>query len=368
MEMRTLKKRRRFLRKTLALPLYSWKEPIEENRKTVEYTIIQRDAHAFQQPVSAEHIQAMCQRAFGPGVLIRSVIELGSGQFNNTYLLDLAGRDPVVLRVAPSPERAVFWHERFLMRRELAMQPLLAPIAPLLPTILMSDCSHQILDRDYLFQRWISGTLWWNVEAELAAEEHDELWRQFGHLVHTIASVQAESFGLVQCGPRYPFWSLTIVDWLARSIADAEYMCVESAALRRLLELACEHIAILDEITCPRLLHGDLWLFNLLIERTVEGPRIVGVLDADRGSWGDPLADWTFFLLERRATPQEQSLFWKGYGERPDTGQGARLRSLFYQGLHHGKILSVASRDGNKRAVHKASQALAEVVYTFQHI
>src|SRR5215831_11559927 len=125
----------------------------------------------------------MCERAFGQGVVIHSVRELGSGQFNNTYLLDLSGRDRVVLRVAPSPERAVFWHERFLMRRELAMQPLLAPIAPLIPTILMSDWSHEILDRDYLFQRWISGTLWWDVEAELTAYEHDELWCQFGHLV-----------------------------------------------------------------------------------------------------------------------------------------------------------------------------------------
>lgn len=334
----------------------------------MEYTFIQRDAHAFQQPVAAEHIQAMCERAFGHRVVIHSVRELGSGQFNNTYLLDLAGHDPVVLRVAPSPVRTVFWHERFLMRRELAMQPLLVTIAPLLPTILMSDCSHEILDRDYLFQRRISGTLWWDVEAELTAEEHDELWCQFGRLVHTIASVQAESFGLVQCGPRFPFWSLTLFDWLARTFADAEYMCVETTALRRLLEFACEHIAILDEITCPRLLHGDLWLFNLLIERTAEGSRIVGVLDADRGSWGDPLADWTFFLLERRATPQEQALFWKGYGGRPDAGQGTRLRSLMYQGLHHGKILSVASRDGNKRAVHKASQALAEVVHTLQHM
>lgn len=149
----------------------------------MEYTIIQRDVQAFQQPVSVKHIETMRQLAFGPRVLILSVRELGSGQFNNTYLLDLAGRDPVVLRVTPSPERTVFWRERFLMRRELAMQPLLVPIVPLLPTILMSDCSHQILDRDYLFQRWISGTLWWDVEAELAAEERDELWRQFGHPV-----------------------------------------------------------------------------------------------------------------------------------------------------------------------------------------
>jgi hypothetical protein len=123
--------------------------------KEVEYN--GRRSQSGSPPVVSEHIQAMCEPAFGQGVVIHSVRELGGGQFNNTYLLDLAEHAPMVLRVAPAPERAVFWHERFLMRRELAMQPFLAPIAPLLPTILMSDFTHQVLTRDYLFQRWIYG-------------------------------------------------------------------------------------------------------------------------------------------------------------------------------------------------------------------
>ena len=334
----------------------------------MEYTIIHRDALAFQQPVAPEHIQAMCERAFGQGVLIHSVRELGGGQFNNTYLLTLAGQAPVVLRVAPSPKRTVFWHERFLMRRELAMQPFLAPIDPLLPTVLMSDCTHQVLARDYLFRRWIPGELWWGVATELTTEEHDKLWCQFGRLVRTISSVQGDAFGIVQYGPQYSSWSLTLFDWLARTITDADYMCVDTTLLHHLLEFACDHDHILDEITCPRLLNGDLWLFNLLIQRAGEGPRIVGVLDADRGSWGDPFADWTFFLLERRATAKEQALFWHGYGERPEAEPGVRLRSLVYQGLHQGKILSVARRDGNERALNKAALALAEVVYTLEHL
>jgi Phosphotransferase enzyme family len=125
--------------------------------------------------------------------------------------------------------------------------------------------------------------------------------------------VLGEAFGLVQYGPQYPTWSLTLLDWVERTIADAVNTSLDAALLCRLWDLARDHTALLDEITCPQLLHGDLWLFNLLIERTKEGPRIVGVLDADRGSWGDPLADWTFFLLSRRARPQEQALFWQAY-------------------------------------------------------
>ncbi len=289
----------------------------------MEYTIVHRDPQAFQQAVSLEHMKAMCERAFGQGTPADSVRELDGGQFNNTYLIELAERDPVILRVAPPPERCIFWHERFLMRRELAMRPFLAPIAQLLPSIIMADFTHQVLDRDYMFQSWMPGAVWSEVNKDLTPEEHEDLWRQFGRLVKAISSVQGEAFGLVQYGSQFPTWSLTLIR--------------------------------------PRLLHGDLWLFNLLIQRTKDGPRIVGVLDADRGSWGDPLADWTFFLLSRRASPQEQALFWQEYGQ-PVAGPGALFREQVYKGLHQGKILSVARRDGNERAVNRAYRALAEAV------
>lgn len=330
----------------------------------MQYTIVHRDPQAFQQAVALEHIKAMCKRAFGQGTPINSVRELDGGQFNNTYLIELADYDPVILRVAPPPERAVFWHERFLMRRELAMQPFLAPIAPLLPTILMTDFTHQILERDYLFQRWMPGELWLDVQQDLTPQEHDDLWRQFGRLVQAISSVQGEAFGLVQ-GSQFPTWSLALIEWLERTIADADNSFLDTALLCRLLAIVRDHTGFLDEMARPRLLHGDLWLFNLLIERNQDGARIVGVLDADRGSWGDPLADWTFFLLPRRASPQEQALFWQAYGQ-PGAGPGALFRAQVYQGLHQGKILSVARRDGNERALKRASRALADVVNALQ--
>src|SRR5260370_35332617 len=123
----------------------------------MEYTIVHRDPQAFQQSVPPEHMKAMCERAFGQATSIELVRELDGGQFNNTYLIELAERDPLILRVAPPPERSIFWHERFLMRRDLPMQPFLAPIAPLIPTIVMTDFTHHIVDRDYIFQRWMPG-------------------------------------------------------------------------------------------------------------------------------------------------------------------------------------------------------------------
>ncbi|HEX6479607.1 MAG TPA: aminoglycoside phosphotransferase family protein [Ktedonobacteraceae bacterium] len=331
----------------------------------IEYTVVRRYPDAFQQPVALEEIVAMCKRTFGQGIRITLVKELEGGQFNNTYLISLLNRDPIILRVAPSPKRCIFWHEQGLMRQELAMQPLLAPIAPLLPTIIMADFTHQIIDRDYLFQAYMSGTAWVDINRDLTLSEHDGLWRQFGRLVRTISSVQGSAFGLVQGGPQFPRWSLTVIDWLERTIADARSASLDTGLLCKLLELVRCNTLLLDEITQPSLLHGDLWWFNLLIGREEQGPRIAAVLDADRGSWGDPLADWTFFLLPHRATPQEQSIFWQEYGQ-PATSPGAWFRASVYRGLHAGKILSVAWRDGNARALNKAYRTLGNVVETLE--
>src|SRR5437763_17040287 len=83
------------------------------------------------------------------------------------------------------------------------------------------------------------------------------------------------------------------------------------------------------------------------------------MLTVDHGAI--PLVDWTFFLLSRRASPQEQALFWQEYG-LPEAGPETLFRAQVYKGLHQGKILSVARRDGNERMVNRAYRALAEAV------
>ncbi len=331
----------------------------------VEYTFVHREPEAFQQPISFDEIKVMCERAFGQRTAILSITELGDGQFNNTYLIRLLDQGSVILRVAPSITHCIFWHEEFLMRRELSIQPFLAPIAPLLPRTLVTDFTHQLIDRDYMFQSYMPGETWLTFRENLTPEEHDDLWRQFGRLVKTISSVQGDTFGLVHHGPQFSRWSPVVIDWLQRTIIDAKNTNMDAILLHTLLSIVCRNTSLLDEITHPRLLHGDLWLFNLLFERKEDGPRITAVLDADRGSWGDPLADWTFFLLSRRGSLHEQALFWQEYG-KPEQDVGARFRQQVYEGLHQGKILSVAARDRNARVVSKAHDALGKVVTVLQ--
>jgi hypothetical protein len=88
------------------------------------YTRIERTANAFQQPVELEQILDMCQRAFGEMREVIAVRELGGGGFNNIYRVEMAGMQPVILRVAPQPKKLTNTCGATLMRIEIFIKPL----------------------------------------------------------------------------------------------------------------------------------------------------------------------------------------------------------------------------------------------------
>jgi aminoglycoside phosphotransferase (APT) family kinase protein len=298
----------------------------------MEYSIIERPPDTFQLPVAREHIIAMCRRAFGEEVEIESVKELDGGLCNNTYLVRISGMLPVILRVAPHPARQIR-DAQDLMRNELASLPFLAPIAPLVPRVLMADFTRQILERDYMFQAFMEGEQWERVKHEFSSEEKKVLWRQLGAITKKIHSVQGEIFG--RFGRQFSCWSLSVIDWFTNVIRDLDNAGLDTTDIRSLLDIAQDHHSLLDEINRPHFLHGDLWMVNILVKRDEAGvPGITGVLDSDGASWGDPMADWTMFLLHLNAGT-ESDAFWEIYGE-PEKSPGAQFRSLVYQGGHLG--------------------------------
>jgi aminoglycoside phosphotransferase (APT) family kinase protein len=300
---------------------------------SVEYTIIKRSSDSFQQPITREHLIAMCQRAFGEAIQIESAKELKGGLYNNTYLIHINGMAPVILRVSPHPARQ-FHIERNLMRNEHASLPFLAPIAPLLPRILMADFTHQLVKRDYLFQTYMEGEQWAQVMDEFTSEEKKMLWRQLGSITKKIHAVQGDHFGNSALDSHFSSWSLTVMDWLTTIIRDLENVQLDATDVRSILDSAQANQKLLDEITQPCLLHGDLWTVNILVKRSEEGPQIVAILDSDRTSWGDPMADWTMFLLDRNVGT-EVDAFWQTYGQ-PERDLGAQFRTLIYQGRYLG--------------------------------
>ena len=226
-------------------------------------------------------------------------------------------------------------HDDVLLRQEYQMQPFFAPIAPLMPQTLMADFTHQLLDRDYLFQTYIRGTSWSDLHDRLTTEQQMALYRELGTITRQIHAVTGQAFGARDGSFRT--WSETIINGLERVVAIQEQYQLDSRDVRVVLAIAQTHAHILDAITQPHLLHGDLWHQNVLVDWISDTPQIVGVLDTGFASWGDPPLDWTLIRLSL-SPPTESASFWETYGPL-DLSAGAQFRTMIYQARSLGVSL-----------------------------
>ena len=281
-----------------------------------------REPGAFQQPVSAAEISALLARTLGEDVRAARVTELATGTYNNTYRVDLEDGDSVVLRVAPPPS---LQHrgDRQAMRNEHAATPLLAGLGRLVPQTLAVDFTHEVLGRDALVQELLPGVSASAVVLSWQPARRAELFRALGTVTRTVHSVRGTAFGRV-AGPTRTAWSVATAEHLLDLAADLDDLGGDGTEIRRVADAAERHADELDELSVPRLLHGDLWLLNVLV--AVDGDtRITGVLDHDAACWGDPAGDWTLEKI-REGAVTERDAFWETYGPPPDTSP---VRTLF---------------------------------------
>jgi aminoglycoside phosphotransferase (APT) family kinase protein len=330
----------------------------------VDFRPTERAADAFQQSITEDQALAMCRRAFGDQVQPVSVVELGLGAYNSTYriALDRAGRDwdkTVILRVAPEPGRQTR-AERSLMRNEYASAPYLAPIAALMPRTIMVDFTHEVVGRDYLFQTLLDGVAAPDRLPAYPRPEWASFFAQLGTLHRRIHQVRGDSFGWV-AGPRFPRWLDAYRSSLADVAAALGSAGLDAADIEEAADLAGRQSAIFDEITQPRLLHGDLWTANVMISPTAAEPTVTGICDCDRGSWGDPAADWGIFRASQRPGT-ERDAFWETYGPLPATPAAAQ-RARFYQILHHATLrLEVHRSQGMTDEVRDSYATISELL------
>ena len=287
---------------------------------------VERASEAFQQSLTAEQITAMARRAFGESTEVLSAIELGDGSYNNTYRVALASGPESILRVAPEPARQLR-AERAFMRNEHAAAPYFAPIATLLPRTLCVDFTHDLIGRDYMFQTIVPG-----IPAREGLEKYPrERWRPFfrdlGAITKRIHAVRGTYFGPV-IGPAFAHWSMAIIASLADIVADLDDQGLDAADARELVGIAAANKAILDEVSEPRLLHGDLWTINVMVEPDAPEPTVSGLFDCDRVTWGDPESDWAIYRAAGRPGT-ERDAFWETYGPLDDSPHARWRRQLY---------------------------------------
>ena len=308
---------------------------------------IDRSSTDFQQPVDEVALRRAVVDAL-PGRSVREVVELDSGLFNNTYRID-ADDSAFVLKVAPRSETPVYFVERHLMERERTIAPRLRAAHPLVPEYLSF---FEVDGRSAFLQRFVSGRLWHAVESELTQEENAALWRQLGAFARTVHSETGDRFGYPAPFVDAPSWS----GFIERNTEGLVEDCRRDGRLYREVEEFVEWLPRfrehLDEVTTPRLLHGDLWPRNVLIDGEGSDIRIAAVIDGERAFWGDPLADWVLILY---GVPEP---FWDGYGEDL-AASGDPVRIDLYKGMYF--VLNILEAGRLDASDDEPRQWLAEV-------
>jgi aminoglycoside phosphotransferase (APT) family kinase protein len=308
----------------------------------MEYLSIGRKPGAFQQPVTPQDVLGMSQRAFGQDTAVISARELIGGLYNSTYLVEIKEKGHVILRVAPKADQQsrVEWR---LMRNEYAATPYFAPLAHMIPRILFADWTGELTCRDYMFQTRLDGLTGIEGLTLHPPATWGAYYRQLGAITAEVHKIKGERFGPVR-SRGFTKWSDSVFATLADIIADMIEFNLDASDVRRAFAAINVNSDLLDEITEPRLLHGDLWTSNVLLAEDGPEPRIVGLIDHDRACWGDPAADWGFYVLANKPA-ETRAAFLSTYGQI-EVNDVTQWRSTVYRVLHLGAVRLERRRAG----------------------
>ncbi|MEU5693229.1 aminoglycoside phosphotransferase family protein [Actinosynnema sp. NPDC020468] len=297
-------------------------------------------------------VEVLARRAFGADARVLGVRELGGGLYNTTCLVTLAaGR--AVLRIAPE-ERRQARIERRLMRNEQAALPHFAPIAAMMPRTLFADWTHDLVDRDYVWQSVLPGVPAVDGIKRYPRHEWQPYYRGLGAITRKVHDVRGERFGPV-AGPWFDSWGDAVLALLHDTAADLVDAGLVARDVEQVARIVARDKGLFDAVTEPRLLHGDLWTPNLMLDPDAPEPTVVGVLDHDRASWGDPLADWGLSLLAGKPA-DARAAFQETYG--PTDGP----RGLVYRAVHLGAARLERHRTGRTDRVRASYDEMAALI------
>ncbi|MFB7174544.1 phosphotransferase family protein [Streptomyces sp. NPDC056254] len=241
------------------------------------------------------------------------------------------------------------------MRAEYASVPWLAPISDLMPHVLAADFTQAFIGRDWMIQSLLPGVPVPQLLGSYPKGAHSAFFRRIGKIAAAVHAVAGPWFGLVT-GPGHARWSEAVVASLHLIAEGVESCGLDAADLRKAADAAQAGAHVLDDVTVPRLLTGDLRTVNTMLAEGASVPTICGVLDLDRTWWGDPEADWPARMA--RAKQDERLSFFEACPAPADTA-GVRWRRHVYEVRHLGALRLERHRLGNRAGVRDSYPAVA---------
>jgi aminoglycoside phosphotransferase (APT) family kinase protein len=250
-------------------------------------TIQVRNAHRFDVAALEQWMVRQVEGFSGP----LRVEQFKGGQSNPTYKL-MAPKRTYVLRRKPPGNLLPGAHA---VDREYRVISALAGQGFPVPHAYGLCMDEAVIGTPFYVMEMVEGRIFW--EADLPEVPHDERPAYFEAMNATIArlhSLDPRAAGLGDYGRPGNYFDRQIGRWSTQYLGDVEAGRV--AAMDRLVEWLPANIPHGEEQA--RITHGDFRCDNMIFHPLE--PRVVGVLDWELSTLGNPLADFSYHLMMYR--------------------------------------------------------------------
>ena len=216
------------------------------------------------------------------------------GQSNPTYKLTAGSGAYVLRRKPPGPllPSAHAVDREFRVMRALADTPV--PV----PRVFALCEDDAVIGSAFYVMEHLDGRIFWDQRLpEIASPaERAAMFQSMNAVIADLHQVDYVAVGLGEFGRPGNYMARQIARW-SRQYRASETETI--AAMDRLIDWLPEH---LPPEGAPAIVHGDYRMDNLIFHPSE--PRVIGVLDWELSTIGDPIADFAYHVLTWRVTPE----------------------------------------------------------------
>ncbi len=223
----------------------------------------------------------------GPGIVPSLCVKaLTGGQSNPTFLV-AAGQQRFVLR--KKPDGVLLKSAHAIDREYRVIQSLAATDVPVPAALAWCDDA-EIVGTPFYLMDFLDGRVFVDQSLPgLSPSERHAIYREMNRVLAALHKVDIDAVGLDGFGKREDYLSRQIMRWSAQ--LQASSLPVSESATRLMDWLP----ANLPAPQRAALIHGDYRLDNLIFHPTE--PRVIGVLDWELSTIGDPVSDFAFHCM-----------------------------------------------------------------------
>jgi len=222
------------------------------------------------------------------------VSQFKGGQSNPTYLVETPQRRYVLRRKPPGK---LLPSAHAVDREFRVISALRAQKFPVPEPVLYCD-DDGVIGTAFFLMAHVEGRIFW--EAEMPTSNPTERAQVYDAMNATLARLhtfEPAAIGLADYGRGENYVARQVERW------SKQYRASETETIDDMDRLIAWLPAHLPPPQAPRLVHGDYRLDNVIVAS--DAPKILAVLDWELSTLGDPLADFSYHLMQWHMPPAE---------------------------------------------------------------